>query len=249
MNNSSKHICNVDYCRIHSACIFKHAEPALKADSYIVALDARECADRIACYDKENVLPTTYLKLAPVRNIFSSDRPVRSCVKCNATDKLEDYYFTRSPKILLCQDCTSKLHRYKSHHELARYFDSKTKIVSLLRCIEEIEKEGRKPELLTQIENKVIRCANIYCGTENEVTKHHLIPKPYRRTLLGPFDTVPLCRTCHDRVHRLRTNKELARHYSTRRAIVELLASDVPFRVSRLMYASNEQHQYAAMVA
>lgn len=247
--NKSNHICSLSYCKIHSQCIFKNAESLLKSDAHIVALGVAECSDRILCYEKENIFPN-YLKLEPANdNVFVST-PVKECVKCSSKNNLKYHYFPRNPRILLCKDCDYKIHQYKSNHDLARYFNSKTKIVSLLNIIGEIEKQGPQRELIKQLENhNVIRCCNIYCGTDDNITKHHLIPKPYRRALLGPFEKIPLCRTCHDKVHRLKTNRELAKHYNTKEAVIGLLSEDVKFRSQRMMYVVDEQYQYTSMVA
>ncbi len=56
-----------------------------------------------------------------------------------------------------------------------------------------------------------------------EITRHHLIPRTYHRELRKKKgysrdllnQTVPLCPPCHRHIHRVFTEKELARHYNT----------------------------------
>jgi hypothetical protein len=83
----------------------------------------------------------------------------------------------------------------------------------------------------------MVVCANIYCGTFVNITKHHLIPKPYRKGWSGKIPRVHLCEECHKHVHRLKHNSELAEVYNTKSKIIELLASDVQFRLQRMMMA------------
>ena len=64
------------------------------------------------------------------------------------------------------------------------------------------------------------------CSRNRVLTEHHLIPKvlhkkyrkkKYKREVLQK--TISICRDCHNHVHNLYTNKELAREYNT----IELL--------------------------
>lgn len=95
----------------------------------------------------------------------------------------------------------------------------------------------------------MIRCVNIYCCTVENITRHHLIPKPYRAGLIGRIGRVYLCEDCHKKVHKMKDNAELALHYNSKRKIIELLSSDVHFRVQRLMNVLSEECEYNRMVA
>jgi hypothetical protein len=149
-------------------------------------------------------------------------------------------------KIYLCYKCLDLLRAWKTNYELAKYFNSKGKIRKLLMVIDELTHPQRK---------KVIRCTNIYCATTENMTQHHLFPKGYRGGIVGRIGRVPLCRPCHDRVHDLKENGELAAHYNTKEAIRELLASDRKFRVQRMMTTYNAmpklqpQREYQLAVA
>jgi len=93
------------------------------------------------------------------------------------------------------------------------------------------------------MKKEMIRCVNIYCGTLDKMTKHHLIPKPFRNGEM--VEKIPLCEDCHKKVHRLATNTELAYFYNTKQSIRELLAKDISFRVERVVNA----YESALMVA
>jgi hypothetical protein len=82
------------------------------------------------------------------------------------------------------------------------------------------------------------RCANIYCCTTENITQHHLIPKPFRKGWVGRIPRVHLCEDCHKQVHRLATNTRLAREYNTRESVIELLANDISFRIHRFLTAA-----------
>lgn len=95
----------------------------------------------------------------------------------------------------------------------------------------------------------MIRCVNIYCSTTENITQHHLIPKPHRAGLIGRIGRVYLCEDCHKKVHKMKTNTELALYYNSKKGIIELLASDVHFRVQRLMNVLSNEYEYNRMVA
>lgn len=106
-----------------------------------------------------------------------------------------------------------------------------------------------KTELQRNINsNKVIRCSNIYCGTTEGITNHHLYPRPHRDGIKGLNKTIPLCWPCHQRVHKLRSNTQLALHYNTKGKVLELLAQDVNYRVMRILTVGT-QYNISAMVA
>lgn len=58
-------------------------------------------------------------------------------------------------------------------------------------------------------ENHICELCN---RTVSSITKHHLIPleKGGKK-----FETLSLCRTCHNQIHALFTNRELAVYYHT----------------------------------
>lgn len=95
----------------------------------------------------------------------------------------------------------------------------------------------------------MIRCINIYCGTAQNITKHHLIPKPFRKYVIGKIGKVHLCEQCHKKVHEMKTITQLFLYYNTKQSIIELLASDVEFRVERLITVLNVENNYSRMVA
>lgn len=96
-------------------------------------------------------------------------------------------------------------------------------------------KENKSSENKITKDGEVVRCSNIYCGTTERITQHHLVPNPYRKGIAGANRKIPLCWTCHSRVHRLRTNKQLAMYFNTKQTVLELLAEDIKFRLSRMM--------------
>lgn len=173
-----KHICELEYCKKHSQCVFKNATSLLKSDSYIVALGSEEYHDRILCYQKEDI------GLAPLRS----------------EDSLSTWAVTVS-----------------------------------LRKKQKEEKEKGTYEKTNYKTGEVIRCSNIYCGTTDRITQHHLIPNPYRKGVVGGNRKIPLCWTCHSRVHNLKSNKQLALHFNTKQSVLGLLAEDISFRLSRMM--------------
>lgn len=87
-----------------------------------------------------------------------------------------------------------------------------------------------------------IKCSNIKCGTDENITRHHLYPKAYRKGVAGRCHTIPLCDSCHKRVHRLKSNGQLATYYNTKSAIINLLAWDLPMRTMKVlrMYRETE---------
>lgn len=95
----------------------------------------------------------------------------------------------------------------------------------------------------------MIRCTNIYCCTRERITQHHLIPKPFRKGISGRIGRVYLCNDCHVKVHKMKTNTELALYYNTKQSIINLLASDVKFRVQRFMNVLSNEYEYNRMVA
>lgn len=249
--NQYKHICDLAYCSKHQECMFKNATSILKSSSYIVALGEEDYSNRILCYQKEDIGFGINENKQVIKRVEDSDdswnvhlllsknrKELCENPKCKLGNPVSE--IRHNGDINLCKSCNDFIHKYKTNHELALYFNSKTKIIKLLSCIRELEKENNENK------NEVIRCANIYCGTLFNITKHHLIPKPYRKGLVTPVDKIPLCEDCHKKVHRLATNKELAKHYNTKESVIGLLAGDVQFRVERIL---NVYENTSAMVA
>jgi len=240
-----KHICDLSYCKKNGKCIFQNAISVLKSNSYEVKLGREINSDIIICYQKEDIgLDTKQepIKQSVIKNIevtksktgqYRCENP-----KCKLGNPLTD--IRHNNDINLCNNCNDLIHQWKTNHELAKHFNSKTKIIKLLGCIRELEKENNKDP------KDVIRCINIYCGTELNITQHHLIPKPYRKGIEGRIERVYLCDDCHKQVHRIKTNGQLAKEYNTREAIIKLLAENVPFRVQRMINVSSNRF---AMVA
>lgn len=89
----------------------------------------------------------------------------------------------------------------------------------------------------------MIRCVNIYCGTVENITQHHLIPKPFRKGIIGRIERIYLCEDCHKKVHKMKTNTQLAFEYNTREAVIELLGSDRQFRADRIINSMGEKYE------
>ena len=67
----------------------------------------------------------------------------------------------------------------------------------------------------------MIRCENPYCGTTENITRHHVLPKGYRFFFEKPKN-IMLCRSCHTLVHQMKSNEDLAFRYNTRERVVQL---------------------------
>lgn len=122
---------------------------------------------------------------------------------------------------------------------------SSTLIVRSGKSISKIDQFNKNELEKNKHSSKVIRCTNIYCATTENITQHHLIPKPYRKGISGRIERMYLCEDCHKRVHRLKTNGELASFYNTKEAIKRLLASDLKFRIERMLYTYEGQMERA----
>lgn len=247
--NQNKHICNLEYCKKHSKCIFHNAISSLKASAYEVSLGSEKHSDIIVCYQKEDIglEPKRVPEVKPeavIKRVEDSDsswavhlaldkikkenigHPHCENPSCNALADLK-----YNDKLYLCFKHLDLLRSYKSNHELARYFSHRHQLVKLLKSIQELEAPSKEKTV-------VVRCSNIYCGTTRKMTKHHLIPKSERKAFgLKSIPKIPLCDDCHKRVHKLKTNTVLAYHYNTKAKVIELLSDDIPFRVSRMMTA------------
>jgi len=226
MSNYKK-ICNLEYCKRHSKCIFHNAESTLKANAYEVSLGADKHSGILVCYQKEDI------------GLKEESKPEQIVVKQPIIKRVEDSDDSWEVHLTLQKNKGQQPHCQNPNCKSVaneRYFNSKPKILNLLSVIYELNNPKEKV---------VIRCINIYCGTQENITKHHLIPKPYRKGIVGKIDTVPLCDPCHKRVHRLKTNGELAQDFNTKEAIIKLLASDVSFRVMRVLSTQDEQTQLA----
>ena len=247
--NDCKNICDLEWCKKHSSCIFKNAESSLKVSSYEVKTGQEINANVILCYQKQGigleVKREPKPELVKVKQLYKVKRSVKKTQPVLRTLSVIESFkkeLCENPKcksgnpesvvrhnndINLCKSCNDLIHYHQSNHELARYFNSKTKIIKLLGCIRELEKETNdKPK-------KVIRCSNIYCGTTLEITIHHLIPKAHRAGILGKIPRMYLCDPCHKRVHKLKSPMELANEYNTKQKVVELLAGDREFSIPR----------------
>jgi len=234
--NELKHICNFNYCRIHKACLYANATTVLKNHPYKRSLGAKENADIIVCYQKEDLgikykKPTTLER--EIKEVgFGSQYKPAYCEhpKCNSVAN------TVLHKTNLCFKCLDLLRAWKTNYELGVQFNSRYKLIKLFKVID---------ELIIEPKQEMIRCINIYCGTTENMTSHHLIPKPYRKHIKGKIGRAPLCDPCHKRVHRLKTNGELAREFNTKGAIIALLAGDISFRVMRVLSTVNSDRQMA----
>lgn len=238
-----KHICNLEYCKKHSKCIFHNVISSLKANAYEVSLGGEKHSDIIICYQKEDVFPVdskpeSKLKVVPAvksedsewREILpvllsKSEQPHCENPSCNSLADLK-----YNGKVHLCFKCLDSLREHKSNHELARYFKHKYQVVKLLKVIDEFNNPKEKV---------TVRCSNIYCCSTEQVTQHHLIPNPYRKGVVGAGKKIPLCWGCHVRVHGLRLNHELALNYNTKSAVIKLLEEDTLFRLYKMRVIPN----------
>lgn len=241
MSNFKK-ICDLSWCKMHNKCIFHNVESSLKADAYKVALGSKVNADIIICYQKEDIGLSNGSKV-PAKEIVEGEREIlEPKPKCNQIhcesphcSSVADIRF--NDKVNLCYSCLDLLRRWKTNRELAVHFGQRHRLIKLLKTLNELENPNKK--------EKVIRCANIYCGTTEAITRHHLYPKRYRQGLVGKCQTIPLCESCHKRVHWLKSNGTLATQYNTKGAIINLLASDVPFRTMRVLKVYDEMELMA----
>lgn len=222
---------------MHQACLYKNASSALKGNPCEAKVGDELNANIIACY--RNGLDTsvyanssddvwdTELQLRINRS--KSSQPHCENPKCNSVAE------TRfSGEIFLCFKCVDLLREWKTNHELGTIFRRKNKLVKLFKLID---------EQINQPKKEMVRCSNIYCGTVDNMTRHHLIPKPFRNR--QTVEKIPLCEPCHKRVHQLATNTELAKSYNTKRSVVELLANDVKFRVQRMINVCQSENLLA----
>lgn len=82
----------------------------------------------------------------------------------------------------------------------------------------------------TSAERPQTTTACALCGRHKPLTFHHLIPramhkkkrfqKRYDKTELRTRG-IEICRLCHDGIHDLITEKELAQHFATQEALLE----------------------------
>lgn len=209
----------------------------LKNGPYEAKVGHEENANIIACYQK--ALDTSVYanssdhvwdsELQLRVNSSNAIRPHCQNPKCSSAAE------TRfNGEILLCFKCVDLLREYRTNYELGTIFKKKDKIVKLLKVIDEFKNEPKR---------EMVRCSNIYCGTVDNMTRHHLIPKAFRNRQTVP--KIPLCEECHKKVHRLATNQELAETYNTKQSVMELLAKDVSFRVERMMNVCQSENLLA----
>jgi len=218
-----KHICDFHYCRNNQVCLFKNACAILKNNAYKVRLGEEDNSNIILCYQKEE------LKLNIIEN--QTGREIKEKlinIKLNEphcqNPKCYSVANTRFNGVInLCFECLDMLRENRTNYELGVYFKSKEKILKLFTVIDEFSPPKRE----------MIRCSNIYCGTLDRMTKHHLIPKPFRNR--ETVEKIPLCEDCHKKVHQLATNTELAKTYNTKQSVIELLSKDRKFIIERVL--------------
>lgn len=209
--------------------MFNKATTELKSSAYIVSLGEEESALNVFCYQKEDIgIGIHGNKQINGREVKESLIPIKTnephCQnpKCFSVASVKF-----NGEINLCYKCVDTLREWKTNYELGTIFRKKEKILKLFKMIEELNPPKK------EIGKEMIRCSNIYCGTLDRMTKHHLIPKNFRHKQTVP--KIPLCEDCHKKVHQLATNQELAETYNTKQSVVELLAKDKPFRIQRVL--------------
>ena len=211
-----KHICDFNYCKSNQVCLYKNATSVLKNNSCKAKVGVEENANILVCYEKgldESVYSSPFFNEKHY-NQTHCENP-----KCNS---VADTRF--NGEINLCFKCVDLLREWKTNYELGTIFRRKDKLIKLFKLIDEQINEPNKV---------MIRRSNIYCGTLEKMTKHHLIPKPFRQR--KTVEKIPLCEDCHKKVHQLATNTQLANTYNTKQSVIELLGKDVKFRVQRMM--------------
>jgi len=208
-----KHICEFNYCKSNQECLYKNASAVLKNHPCKAKVGVEENANIIVCY-----------QLGLDTDVYEGEHkklPHCERQKCNS---VADTRF--NGEMNLCFKCVDLLREYKTNYELGTIFRKKDKLIKLFKVIDELKSE-----------KEMVRCSNIYCGTLDNMTKHHLIPKPFRNKQTVP--KIPLCEDCHKKVHQMATNQELAEKFNTKQSVVALLATDVGFRISRMMTMSS----------
>lgn len=192
-------------------CLYKNASSTLRGDPCETKIGQEINANIIACYQNR---PDTDVYEGAWKKPDRCENP-----KCNS---IADTRF--NGEINLCFKCLDLLREWKTNYELGTIFKRKDKTIKLLKLID---------EQINQPQIEMVRCSNIYCGTVENMTRHHLIPKAFRNRQTVP--KIPLCEECHKKVHRLATNQELAEKFNTKQSVVELLAKDITFRKERFM--------------
>lgn len=211
-----KHICDFNYCKSNQVCLYKNATSVLKDNICDAKLGYEEDGNIVSCYQKgldTSVYASPYLN----ENKYSQlhcENP-----KCKS---VADTRF--NGEINLCFKCVDTLREWRTNYELGTIFRKKDKLIKLLKMID---------EQINHPQKEMVRCSNIYCGTLDNITRHHLIPKPFRNKQTVP--KIPLCEDCHKKVHKLATNQELAEKFNTKHSVIALLGTDISFRKERFM--------------
>lgn len=220
------HICSFDYCKTHQVCLYKNARAVLNNHLCKVKVGVEGNANILVCYEKgldKNVYESP----------FFNDKHYNQTHCENPKCKLfADTKF--NGEMNLCFKCVDLLREWKTNYELGTIFRKKDKLIKLFKLIDEQINEPNKV---------MIRCSNIYCGTLERMTRHHVIPKPFRNR--QTVEKIPLCEDCHKKVHQLATNQELAEKFNTKQSVIELLGRDVKFRVQRMMNVCQSENLLA----
>ena len=225
MRNENKYKCSLSWCEEHGECFYKNENVSVPSSKEKV------------CYHNEwieNLHKEKEIKLQVVKRIEDSDESWNFELQLRENKRKLNEPRCKNPKckssadtklngVHLCYKCLDLLRENRTNYELGVYFNTQKKILKLFRVIEEISPPKKE----------MVRCSNIYCGTLDNMTRHHLIPKPFRNR--QTVEKIPLCEDCHKRVHQLATNTELAHIYNSKQSILELLSRDVKFRVQRFM--------------
>lgn len=210
-----KYICEFNYCRTHQECLYKNASAILKNHPCKAKVGQEENANIIICYENKSV---EYVYEGEHKHAVRCQNP-----KCNLIAEAKF-----NGVINLCYKCIDTLREWRTNYELGTIFKTKEKLLTLFKVIEELTPK-REPN------RDMVRCSNIYCGTLDKMTRHHLIPKPFRGG--ESVEKIPLCEDCHKKVHQLASNTQLAKYYYTKQSVIELLARDIVFRKERVLSA------------
>lgn len=233
-----KEICEFEFCKRNQECMFKKATLDLRGNAYLVKLGQEESASNLFCYQKEELKPD--IKVTDIKRVEDSNdswdfelklrenKRKISRANCQNTKCKSSADSKFNGVINLCYKCIDTLREWKTNYELGTIFKTKDKILTLFKVIEELTPK-KEPN------RDMVRCSNIYCGTLDKMTRHHLIPKNFR--FKQTVEKIPLCEDCHKKVHQIATNQELAEKYYTKQSVIELLANDITFRKERILNA------------
>lgn len=86
---------------------------------------------------------------------------------------------------------------------------------------EDVNEKQIKLNQVSKLDRKHHNCLNPHCKHPTAyLTKHHLFPRP--RTEEQSKKKIIICNECHQLLHYLKSNRDLAKHYNTEKAVIGL---------------------------